>query len=94
MYDIKTIKKTLRLLKKYDYQFAKTSKQTGIKVRTLRSRYNKEKRGEPLLIKPFLFKKRGKWNEDEMKKVKDHYFSHGESITKTIKKLDIQNLLL
>lgn len=58
MYDIKTIKKTLRLLKKYDYQFAKTSKQTGIKVRTIRSRYNKEKRGEPLLIKPFLFKKK------------------------------------
>ena len=36
MYDIKTIKKALRLLKKYDYKFIKVSQELSIKVNTLR----------------------------------------------------------
>ncbi len=36
MYDLKTTKKTLKLLQKYDCQFAKISRETGIKARTIR----------------------------------------------------------
>jgi transposase-like protein len=44
MYDIKIIKKALRLLKQYDYSFIKVSRELGIKVTTIRRWYNKEKR--------------------------------------------------
>ena len=42
MYDIKTIEKTLDLLDRYDGQFAKTARETGIKVGTIRSWFNKK----------------------------------------------------
>ena len=59
MYDLKTIEKTLKLFHKYDCQFAKTSREMGIKVRTIRSWYDREKAGLPLLIRPFVhYKKR------------------------------------
>lgn len=49
MHDLKTILKTLALLDRYDGQFAKTSRETGIKVRTIRYWYNKRRDGIPLL---------------------------------------------
>ncbi len=54
MYDLKTIKKTLKLLHKYDCQFAKTSRETEIRARTIRRWYNCEKTGLPLWWVPYL----------------------------------------
>ena len=68
MYDLKTIKKTLKLLHKYDCQFAKTSRETGIKARTIRRWYNCEKAGLPLLVRPFVHTKKGKRTSEQMKK--------------------------
>ena len=42
MYDIKTIRVALKLLKKYDYKFIKVSRELGIKINTLRLWRNKE----------------------------------------------------
>ena len=42
MYDLKTIKKALKLLKQYDYKSIKVSRAMNIKVNTLRSWYKKE----------------------------------------------------
>ena len=42
MYDLKTIKKALKLLKQYDYKFIKVSRAMNIKVNTLRSWHKKE----------------------------------------------------
>lgn len=86
MYDLKTIKKTLELLHKYDCQFSKTSRETGIKVRTIRSWYNREKAGLPLLIRPFVHYKKGKRTPEQMKQVCDYYFEHGENFSNAIKK--------
>lgn len=41
MYDLKTIKKALKILKQYDNQFTKVSRITGIKVRTSKRRSNR-----------------------------------------------------
>lgn len=65
MYDIKTIEKTLDLLDRYDGQFAKTARETGIKVGTIRSWFDKRRRGVPLLAK--RRKKRSKWSEGQRK---------------------------
>ena len=86
MYDLKTIKKTLKLLHKYDCQFAKTSRETGIKARTIRRWYNCEKAGLPLLIRPFVHTKKGKRTSEQMKQVCDYYFEHGENISNAVKK--------
>lgn len=86
MYDLRTIKKTLKLLHKYDCQFAKTSRETGIKARTIRRWYNCEKAGLPLLIRPFVHTKKGKRNSEQMKQVCDYYFEHGENISNAVKK--------
>ena len=43
MYDLKTIKKALKLLKQYDYKFIKVSRAMNIKVKTLRSWHKKNK---------------------------------------------------
>lgn len=68
MYDIKTIEKTLDLLDRYDGQFAKTARETGIKVGTIRSWFNKRRNGVPLLAK--RRKKHGKWSEGQRKAAK------------------------
>ena len=86
MYDLKTIKKTLKLLHKYDCQFAKTSRETGIKARTIRRWYNCEKADLPLLVRPFVHTKKGKRTSEQMKQVCDYYFEHGENISNAAKK--------
>ena len=86
MYDLKTIKKTLKLLHKYDCQFAKTSRETGIKTRTIRRSYNCEKAGLPLSVRPFVHTKKGKRTSEQMKQVCDYYFEHGENISNAVKK--------
>lgn len=84
MYDIKVIKRTLKLLEKYGYQLQKTSYVTGIKTRTIRSWYNKQKQGRPLLIT--TRNKSKKWSDEEIKLVIDYYFEHGRSYNNAIKK--------
>lgn len=49
MYDIKIIKKALKLLKQYDYSFIKVSRELNIPSTTLRSWHKKELNKEPLL---------------------------------------------
>ena len=85
MYDIKTIEKTLDLLDRYDGQFAKTARETGIKVGTIRSWFNKRRNGVPLLAK--RRKKRSKWSEGQRKAALDYYFEHGENAGRACKKL-------
>ena len=79
MYKLKEIKHALKILEQYDFQFAKTSKATGIKVRTIRSWYNKQKLGIPLLTRPYVHSRRGKCTIEEKKAILDYYFSHGEN---------------
>ncbi len=61
MYDIKIIKRALKLLKQYDYSFIKVSRKLGIKVPTLRKWRNKEINNEPLLL--HTRNKSSKWSE-------------------------------
>lgn len=86
MYDIKTIKKTLKLLEKLDFKIKKTAQLTGIKERTITSWRQKQKNGEPLLIRPFVHTNKGKWSDEERRKVCDYYFEHGQSLAATIRK--------
>ena len=85
MYDIKTIEKTLDLLDRYDGQFAKTARETGIKVGTIRSWFDKRRNGVPLLVK--RRKKRSKWSEGQRKAALDYYFEHGGDVVRACKKL-------
>ena len=85
MYDIKTIEKTLDLLDRYDGQFAKTARETGIKAGTIRSWFDKRRNGAPLLAK--RRKKRSKWSEGQRKAALDYYFEHGENAGRACKKL-------
>ena len=48
MYKLKEIKHALKILEQYDFQFSKVLKATGIKVRTIKSWYNKQKEVKPL----------------------------------------------
>lgn len=86
MHDLKTIKKTLRILKKLDYKYRKTSRLTGIKPQTIHLWHKKQLNGEPLLTRPFVHHRRRKRNDEECKKVIDYYFEHGQSITTTVRK--------
>lgn len=61
MYKLKEIKHALKILEQYDFQFSKASKATGIKVRTIRCWYNKQKEGKPLLTRPNIHTRKGKW---------------------------------
>ena len=78
MYDIKTIKKALKLLKQYDYKFIKVSREMNIKVHTLRTWYNKEINNLPLLIK--TRNKKSKWSDEYKKEILEYYFKHGENL--------------
>lgn len=73
MYKIKTIQKTLALLKKYDYQIEKTARETGIKSRTIKSWYDKDRKGLPLLISPR--NKLSKFTPMMRKEVIDYYLN-------------------
>ncbi|MCR5786738.1 MAG: IS3 family transposase [Acholeplasmatales bacterium] len=84
MYDIKIIKKTLRLLKQYDYSFIKVSRELGIKVTTIRRWYNKEKNNEPLQL--HTRNKKSKWSESFKLEILNYYFQHGENMIKTQRK--------
>ena len=66
MYDLKTVRKTLKQLKKFDCQFEKTSKVTGIKTRTIRDWYNKEKAEYKFTGVRKRREKTGKWPRDKM----------------------------
>ena len=79
MYKLKEIKHALKILEQYDFQFSKASKATGIKVRTIRCWYNKQKEGKPLLTRPNIHTRKGKWTLEEKKAILDYYFSHGEN---------------
>lgn len=77
MHTLKTIQKTLATLKQYDYQIAKTSRVTGIKSRTIKSWYDKERKGIPLLVRGKC--KSSKFSHLMKKVVIDYYFEHGRS---------------
>ncbi len=78
MYDIKTIKKALRLLKKYDYKFIKVSQELSIKVNTLRLWRKKELNNLPLVNKKR--NKPSKWSNEYKEQLLDYYFNHGENL--------------
>ena len=78
MYDIKTIKKALRLLKKYDYKFIKVSQELSIKVNTLRLWRKKELNNLPLVNKKR--NKPNKWSNEYKEQLLDYYFNHGENL--------------
>ena len=84
MYDIKIVKKALKLLKQYDYSFIKVSRTTGIKVNTLRSWHKKEIANLPFQKKNRI--KKSKWSDTYKKEILDYYFKHGENLMKTHKK--------
>ncbi|MDY2727897.1 MAG: hypothetical protein SOV26_02680, partial [Candidatus Onthovivens sp.] len=90
MYKLKEIKHALKILEQYDFQFSKTSKATGIKVRTIRCWYNKQKEGKPLLTRPNIHTRKGKWTVEEKKAILDYYFSHGENCSIAVRFLAIQ----
>lgn len=85
MYSLDTIRKTLRLLEKYDCQFAKTSRETGVKVTTIRSWQLRKKAGLPLL-KPRKDHKT-RFSAVQRKAALDYYFSHGENVSRACRKL-------
>ena len=78
MYDLKTIKKALKLLKQYDYKFIKVSRAMNIKVNTLRSWYKKEINNIPLVTK--TRNKKSKWSDEYKREILDYYFKHGENL--------------
>lgn len=84
MYNLKTIKKTLKILEKNNFKFTKTARETGIKARTIRSWYNRQRANQPLLIRPYIHTKAGKRSKEEMKIACDYFFEHGESVTATV----------
>ena len=90
MYKLKEIKHALKILEQYDFQFSKASKATGIKVRTIRCWYNKQKEGKPLLTRPNIHTRKGKWTVEEKKAILDYYFSHGENCSIAVRFLAIQ----
>ena len=71
MYDLKTIKKALKLLKQYDYKFIKVSRAMNIKVRTLRSWHKKEINNIPLV--PKTRNKKSKWSNVYKKKILEYF---------------------
>jgi putative transposase len=83
MHKLKTIQKTLDLLKQYDYQIAKVARKTGINQRTIKSWFDKQRKGQPLLIDNK--KKPSKFTYSMKKVVVDYYFKHGQSASKAAK---------
>jgi len=84
MYDIKTIKKALKLLEQYDYQFTKVSRELGIPRTTLRLWRKKQLNGEPLL--KHSRNKHSKWSDEYKNKILNYYFSHGKNMMITYRK--------
>jgi len=83
MHKLKTIQKTLELLKQYDYQIAKVARKTGINPRNIKSWYEKQRKGEALLIDNK--KKTSKFTHPMKKAVVDYYFEHGRGASKAAK---------
>lgn len=85
MHTLKEIKKALNLLDQYDGQIRKASRKLGINYYTLRSwKYKRDKNI------PFSNNKRNKsskWNSEQQHAAIEYYFNHGESLTKTVRKL-------
>jgi len=86
MHKLKTIQKTLELLKQYDYQIAKVARKTGINPRTIKSWYDKQSKGQTLLIENK--KKTSKFTHSMKKAVLDYYFEHGRSASRQQNILD------
>lgn len=86
MYSLKQIETALKLLDQYDGQLSKTARELNIKIRTLQSWRDKRRRNEPLLKRSR--KSWSKWSEDQKREAIEYYFSHGENVTKTCRKLD------
>lgn len=84
MYNLKTIKKALKLLKQYDYKFIKVSRAMNIKVNTLRSWYKKEINNIQLVTK--TRNKKSKWSNEYKKEILDYYFKHGENLNVVARK--------
>ena len=85
MHKIEFIESALLLLDKYDGQLSKTARELKINPRTLQSWRDKRKAGLPLIIR--TKKRSSKWSKDEIKIAVDYYFEHGESASKTVRKL-------
>lgn len=83
MYKLKTIQKTLDLLKQYDYQIEKTARKTGIKSRTIKSWYDKQRMGLPFLME--TKNRPSKFTAVMRKVVIDYYFEHGQSASRAAK---------
>jgi transposase-like protein len=83
MHKLKTIQKTLDLLKQYDYQIAKVARKTGINQRTIKRWFDKQRRVQPSLIENN--KKPSKVTYSMKKLVVDYYFEHGKSTSEAAK---------
>jgi transposase-like protein len=84
MYDIEFIKDALKLLKKYDYKFTKTSRELGISSMVLRTWYKKKLNKQPLLKK--TRNRKSKWSNEFKKEIVNYYFLHGEKLIDTYRK--------
>ena len=85
MYKLKQIEAALRLLDQYDGQLSKTARELNINRRTLLSWREKRRRNEPLLKRNR--NSWSKWSKEQKHEAIEYYFSHGESVTKTCRKL-------
>ncbi|MDD7615743.1 MAG: IS3 family transposase [bacterium] len=85
MYTLKQIEAALKLLDQYDGQLSKTARELNINRRTLLSWRDKRRRNEPLLKRNR--NSWSKWSKEQKHEAIEYYFSHGESVTKTCRKL-------
>ena len=85
MHKLKEIKKALDLLDKYDGQLRKTSRKLGISYSTLKSWKIKRDKNIPLIKKDR--KRESKRTREQQHIAIEYYFEHGESATRTVRKL-------
>ena len=85
MYTLKQIEAALKLLDQYDGQLSKTARELNINRRTLLSWREKRRRNEPPLKRNR--NSWSKWSKEQKHEAIEYYFSHGESVTKTCRKL-------
>lgn len=87
MYSLSFIKKSLKLLEKYDGKITKTARELGIKVRTLTDWKQKKEQGKSLLVLPYKRYSRSKYTKEQRKIAIAYYFEHGQNVSSTCRKL-------
>lgn len=87
MYSLSFIKKSLKLLQKYDGKITKTAREIGVKVRTLTEWKRKSDLGLPLLIWPYKRINNSKYTKEQKKIALKYYFEHGHNVSATCRLL-------